>query len=150
MHAELIFCPKMSFFRAKEFLMRKHAYYNTRACGSAEWLSRTRSLECSEETLLTQDDTVFRAIPSKKPLLYTIYLALNLRLPKDVVEEIHVAHEKPGHRLRRVVEEVLSRGSSATWRDIVDALRHPEVNMSPLANTIEARFPDPVPEPPSG
>ena len=106
--------------------------------------------ECSEETLLTPDDTesvYLELFPARNR---SYYLALNLRLPKDVVEEIHVAHEKPGHRLRRVVEEVLSRGSSATWRDIVDALRHPEVNMSPLANTIEARFPDPVPEPPSG
>ena len=107
--------------------------------------------EASEETLLLTPDDVENVFLDIFPARYrSYYLALNLRLPKDVVEEIHSAHEKPGHRLRRVVEEVLSRGTSSTWRDIVDALRNPQVNLSSLANTIEARFPDPSePEPPS-
>ena len=123
----------------------------TRACGRMAVADSVA--ESSEETLLTPDDTESVYLDLFPARNRSYYLALNLRLPKDVVEDIHVAHKKPGHRLRRVVEEVLSRGSSATWRDIVDALRHPEVNMSPLANTIEARFPDPeqpIPESPSG
>ena len=39
-------------------------------------------------------------------------LGLKLKLPRDVVEDIHFKCDKPSDQLRRVVDEVLSRRES--------------------------------------
>ena len=103
-----------------------------------------------DEPLLTPDDAELVSLelmPAKK---YSYHLGLNLNVPQSVVEEIYSTNEKDNDRLRLVVVEALHRGSSSTWRDIIDALRDPQVNLSSLANSLEAaHLPEPASSTPS-
>ena len=92
--------------------------------------------ECPEEPFLTPDDAqhVFQELISARDDSYR--LGLKLGLPNAQVEEIHSTPREPVYQLRDVIGEVLKRGPSLTWRDILDALR--SVGQSTLANAIEA------------
>ena len=71
-------------------------------------------------------------------------LGLKLKVPLHVVRAIHAKNQLAEDHLRDVLEEFLKRiQPRPTWRVIINALRSPTVNLSQLANAVEAaHFPD--------
>ena len=71
-------------------------------------------------------------------------LGLKLKVPLHVVRAIHAKNQSAEDHLRDVLEEFLKRiEPRPTWRVIINALRSPTVNLSQLANAVEAtHFPD--------
>lgn len=71
---------------------------------------------------------------------------MRLKLPLYENEAIHTGFSDPRDRLLHVIIAVLKRAEpTPTWRVIIEALRNPVVNLSPLAQTIETtHFPDPT------
>ena len=75
---------------------------------------------------------------------HSFKLGLKLRLPHHEVEAIHSTHSDPKDCLLHVIIECFRKAEPRpTWRVIVDALRSPAVNLTSLANEVEAaHFPD--------
>ena len=106
------------------------------------------SLGVEDGALLTAEDAELVSLELILAKKHSYQLGLNLGLPQDVVEGIHMTHEKASDRLQAIVLEALGRGCSSSWRDIVDALRGPGLNLTSIANALEAaHLPNPFPTP---
>ena len=73
-------------------------------------------------------------------------LGLKLNLPSHEVDAISAAYTNARDRLLQVILAFLRQAEPRpTWRVIVDALRNPIVNLTALAERVEAaHFPDPM------
>ena len=73
-------------------------------------------------------------------------LGMKLKLETHEIEAIHMKYLDPRDRLLHIILAFLRRAEPRpTWRVIVDALRHPAVNLTALAERVEAaHFPDPT------
>ena len=73
-------------------------------------------------------------------------LGLKMNLPSHEVDAISAAYTNARDRLLQVILAFLRRAEPRpTWRVIVDALRSPAVNLTALAERVEAaHFPDPT------
>lgn len=73
-------------------------------------------------------------------------LGLSLSLPIVQVDTIFQKYLDPRERLLYIIVAFLRQAQpKPTWRVIVDALKSPVVNHTPLANRVEAaHFPDPT------
>ena len=81
-------------------------------------------------------------------------LGVKLKLETHEIEAIHMRYLDPRDRLLHIIIAFLRRAEPRpTWRVIVDALRSPVVNLTALAERVEAaHFPDPTatrPPPPA-
>ena len=81
-------------------------------------------------------------------------LGMKLKLEIHEIEAIHMKYLDPRDRLLHIILAFLRRAEPRpTWRVIVDALRNPIVNLTALAERVEAaHFPDPtatLPPPPA-
>ena len=66
-------------------------------------------------------------------------LGLKLKLPPYVVESTHKTYKEPQDHLYHILLEFLRQAEPRpTWRVIIDALRSPVVNLSRLAERMEA------------
>ena len=96
-----------------------------------------------DDTLTPDDvvDIVEELLPAQNK---SYVLGLKLGLPIYVVDEIHATREQPEQRLLRVLLEFVKRVEPRpTWRVIVDALRSHSIDLSRLADRVEAaHFPD--------
>ena len=99
-----------------------------------ETLTQDDALDVLEEILDAQNDSY--------------ELGLKLKLSVAEVEGIHSAYSKPRIRLLQVIIAFLKQvQSGATWRVIIDALRSPAVNLTGLADRLEAaHFPNNKPK----
>ena len=71
-------------------------------------------------------------------------LGMKLKLETHEIEAIHMKYLDPHDRLLRIILAFLRRAEPRpTWRVIVDALKSPAVNLTALAERVEAaHFPD--------
>ena len=71
-------------------------------------------------------------------------LGMKLKLEIHEIEAIHMKYLDPRDRLLHIILAFLRRAEPRrTWRVIVDALRNPIVNLTALAERVEAaHFPD--------
>ena len=73
-------------------------------------------------------------------------LGMKLKLEIHEIEAIHTKYLDPRDRLLHIILAFLRQAEPRpTWRVIVDALRNPAVNLTALAEKVEAvHFPDPT------
>ena len=73
-------------------------------------------------------------------------LGMELKLEIHEIEAIHTKYLDPRDRLLHIILAFLRRAEPRpTWRVIVDALKSPAVNLTALAERVEAaHFPDPT------
>jgi len=89
-------------------------------------------LEESDLDLLTQE------LAGVKQKWYAIGMDLQL---EGKVNEIHRQYSDPGVCLRELLTRMQqNRYTTATWRNIVDALRSRDVGESQLADRLEAKY----------
>ena len=105
----------------------------------------------TEDVTLTERD-IFEELQEAMNKAYELGLMLKL-LPHEV-DAIRKTHPDPRELLLLVILAFLRRAEPRpTWRVIVDALRSPIVNLTALAERVEAaHFPDPTatrPQPPA-
>ena len=95
---------------------------------------------------LTPDDAVNILEEILEAQNQSFVLGLKLKLPLHDVDAIHSTNLLPRDCLLRVLIEFTKQvDPRPTWRAIVDALRHPAVNLPQLAMRVEAaHFPDPT------
>ena len=86
-------------------------------------------LEESDLDLLTQE------LSGMKQKWYEIGVDLGLE-----VSEIHHQYSDPNVCLRETLRAELQHSAPTTWRNIVDALRSPDVGESQLADQLEAKY----------
>ena len=68
-------------------------------------------------------------------------LGLALGLPVEIVESIHMHYMKPFDQLLHITDSFFKQENSMpTWRNIIAALRQPEVKCSKTAKSIEEKF----------
>ena len=95
---------------------------------------------------MTPDDTlkVLEELLPAQNKSYELGLALKLSLYE--VDSIHKTYKEYQHRLLQIIAQFLKQMDPApTWRDIINALRSPAVNLSHLARRLEVvHFPDPT------
>ena len=87
-------------------------------------------LEESDLDLLTQE------LSAVKCKWYNI--GMDLGLP-NMVDQIHHQYSDPDVRLREILRAELENPNPTTWRNIVDALRTPDIGESQLADQLEAK-----------
>ena len=93
----------------------------------------------AEEELLTPDDAadlVEELLPAK---IRSRQLGLALKIPRRVVDNIHLEFSDPRDQLFHLFIEFTNLSElRPTWRVIVDALRTNEVYLPELADKVEA------------
>ena len=98
-----------------------------------------------DETLTPDDavDVMQEQLPAQNQ---SYMLAVKLNLPLNTVDAIHSMYLEPRDRLLHVLIEFIKQTEPRpTWSVIVDALRDPVVNLSHLAERVEAaHLPDPT------
>ena len=88
-------------------------------------------MEESDLDLLTQE------LSGVKQKWYEIGVDLE---NKDEVKEIHSEYSDPDVCLRETLRVELKHSDPTTWRNIVDALRSPDVRESQVADQLEAKY----------
>ena len=103
-------------------------------------MSCTESLSLSaEEELLTPDDAADLVEELLLAKIRSRQLGLALKIPRRVVDNIHLEFSDPRDQLFQVFIEFTNLSElRATWRVIVDALRTNEVYLPELADKVEA------------
>ena len=108
----------------------------------------------TEDVTLTERDAKDILAELLEAMNRACELGLVLKLLPHEVEAIRKTYPDPRELLLQVILVFLSQAESRpTWRVIVDALRSPAVNLTALAERVEAaHFPDPTatqPPPPA-
>lgn len=74
-------------------------------------------------------------------MMKTKILGRLLRLPKTTVDSIHDGYADVHQFLFEVIDEFVNQKEpQPTWKNIVDALRHPLIRESNLAREIEHKY----------
>ena len=106
------------------------------------------------DAMLTERDAMAIFEELLEAMNQAYMLGLVLKLPPHVVDAISAAYTNARDRFLQVILAFLRQAEPRpTWRVIVDALRSPAVNLTALAERVEAaHFPDPTatrPPPPA-
>ena len=98
----------------------------------------------AEDVTLTERDAMAIFEELLEAMNQAYVLGLKMNLPTHEVDAISAAYTNARDRLLQVILVFLRRAEPRpTWRVIVDALRSPAVNLTALAERVEAaHFPD--------